>query len=173
MGWTEQSLTLQPLPTSHSPGYLTSRETLCQQYFTIQIFSRVEDLANTSPATDPAGICTQQRIRATPRVIALLDWRGQQDRGQEQTRTVSWHLGHHWQFAHSSSSSPCSKQADGEALAVTHGLTLPVSPGIVLWSLQGARGDPPPDPPLGNVLWDIVLLCAHTAYCFTTSAQQM
>lgn len=36
-----------------------------------------------------------------------------------------------------------------------------------------ARRDPPPDPPLGNVLWNIMLLCAHTAYCFTSSAEQL
>lgn len=55
MEGTEQSLTVQRPPTSHLPGCMTSREALCQQYFTRQIFPGVGDLANTSPATDPAG----------------------------------------------------------------------------------------------------------------------
>lgn len=43
---------------------------------------------------------------------------------------------------------------------------------LLYGAFREARGDPPPDPPLGNVLWNIMLLCAHTAYCFTSSAQQ-
>lgn len=48
MAGTEQPLTLKPSPTSRSSGCLTSRETLCQQYFTIQTFSGVGDLATAS-----------------------------------------------------------------------------------------------------------------------------